>query len=231
LLFDLHHFPDEEIVIFDRSRSRIVSREVKKSAFSARLSAKPTPRHARNRSQHPTQRPVILSQAVRALGETGAVEGQPAVALAVVCSKTNCKPSSCDNLTPCSATGLPYLLIPLAAFLAVLPLLINGCSCGPRLRLPHRQLDGSRPPVHPRQTYTPTGHTLPPWNAGEPRFVFYPPISWMIGAILGLLLPWTWTPIAYTWLCLTAAGLAFHPPRSRLHHAPQPRSSPRRSTR
>ena len=25
---------------------------------------------------------------------------------------------------------LPYLLIPLAAFLAIIPLLINGCSCG-----------------------------------------------------------------------------------------------------
>ena len=32
----------------------------------------------------------------------------------------------------------------------------------------------------------------------------------MIGALLGLLLPWTWTPIAYTWLALTVAGLALY---------------------
>src|SRR5437899_2209599 len=104
---------------------------------------------------------------------------------------------------------LPYLLIPLAAFLATLPLLINGCSCGHDfdfhlLNWMEAARQFTHGNLHPHWAYTAA------WNAGEPRFVFYPPISWTIGAILGLLFPWTWTPILYTWLALTAAGLAAH---------------------
>jgi hypothetical protein len=58
--------------------------------------------------------------------------------------------------------------------------------------------------LHPHWAFSPA------YNAGDPRFVFYPPLSWTIGAILGLLMPWSWTPIAYTWLALTAAGLALY---------------------
>jgi hypothetical protein len=104
---------------------------------------------------------------------------------------------------------LPYLLIPFAAFLATLPLLIHGCSCGHDLDFhllswmeAARQFTHGN--LHPQWAYSPA------WNAGEPRFVFYPPLSWTIGAILGLILPWMWTPIVYTWLALTASGFALH---------------------
>jgi len=56
----------------------------------------------------------------------------------------------------------------------------------------------------------------PAYNAGEPRFVFYPPLSWMLGGILGLLLThlpgvsqeaaWSAAPIVFTWVALTLAG-------------------------
>ena len=106
-------------------------------------------------------------------------------------------------------TRLPYLLIPIAAFLAILPLLTKGCSCGHDfdfhlLSWMEAARQFTHGDLHPHWAYTPA------YNAGEPRFVFYPPLSWMIGALLGLLLPWTWTPIAYTWLALTAAGLALY---------------------
>jgi hypothetical protein len=104
---------------------------------------------------------------------------------------------------------LPYLLIPATAFLAILPLLINGCSCGHDFDFhllswmeAARQFTHGN--LHPHWAYTPA------YNAGEPRFVFYPPLSWTIGAILGLIFPWTWTPIIYTWLALTASGLALY---------------------
>jgi len=46
------------------------------------------------------------------------------------------------------------------------------------------------------------------WGFGEPRFIFYPPASWMAGAALGTLLPWKLVPGAYLWLTLVAAGMA-----------------------
>ena len=104
---------------------------------------------------------------------------------------------------------LPYLLIPVAAFLAIIPLVTNGCSCGHDFDFhllswmeAARQFTHGN--LHPTWAYTPA------WNAGEPRFVFYPPLSWTIGAILGLIFPWTWTPIIYTWLALTASGFTLH---------------------
>ena len=44
------------------------------------------------------------------------------------------------------------------------------------------------------------------WNYGEARFLFYPPTSWNLGAILGSILPWKMASGAYIWLALTAAG-------------------------
>ncbi|WP_158792365.1 hypothetical protein [Granulicella sp. L60] len=104
---------------------------------------------------------------------------------------------------------LPYLLISLAALIATLPLILYGCSCGHDfdfhllswLEAAHQFTHGN---LHPHWAYTPA------YNAGEPRFVFYPPLSWTLGGLLGLILPWTWTPIVYTWLALTASGLALH---------------------
>jgi hypothetical protein len=104
---------------------------------------------------------------------------------------------------------LPYLLIPLAALIATLPLLLYGYSCGHDfdfhllswLEAARQFTHGN---LHPHWAYTPA------YNAGEPRFVFYPPLSWTLGGLLGLILPWTWTPIVYTWLALTASGLALH---------------------
>ncbi len=46
------------------------------------------------------------------------------------------------------------------------------------------------------------------WGFGEPRFVFYPPASWIAGAALGSLLRWRIVPGVLIWLTLVAAGMS-----------------------
>jgi hypothetical protein len=48
----------------------------------------------------------------------------------------------------------------------------------------------------------------PNYGAGEPRFVFYPPLTWMLGALLGRFLNWGHAPLALTFLVLAATGIA-----------------------
>ena len=58
------------------------------------------------------------------------------------------------------------------------------------------------------------GIIYPRWAAlaqygyGEARFIFYPPVSWTLGAVLGALLPWKAVPGAYIWLALTLSGFS-----------------------
>ena len=58
------------------------------------------------------------------------------------------------------------------------------------------------------------GIAYPRWAAlahfayGEPRFVFYPPASWTLGAILSAIFPWTLASCIYIWIALVAAGIS-----------------------
>jgi hypothetical protein len=109
---------------------------------------------------------------------------------------------------PTSRTLSPWLLLPLAALLTILPLLLHGPSCG------HDQgfhlvgwLDAA---AQLRHGHYPRWAISPAWNAGEPRFLFYPPLSWLLGALLTLVLPANAAPIAYIFLALAASGLTMY---------------------
>ncbi|MGD0095876.1 MAG: 6-pyruvoyl-tetrahydropterin synthase-related protein [Terracidiphilus sp.] len=98
-------------------------------------------------------------------------------------------------------------VVVLAASVTVVPQLMRGNSCGHDFDFHLVSwldcLNGWR-----------HGIIYPHWaasanfGAGEPRFVFYPPLTWMLGAALGLMLPWKVVPIALTFLLLAGTGLA-----------------------
>jgi len=58
------------------------------------------------------------------------------------------------------------------------------------------------------------GIIFPRWAAmahfacGEPRFLFYPPASWTLGAALSSVFPWTLAASVYIWIVLVAAGIS-----------------------
>ena len=98
-------------------------------------------------------------------------------------------------------------IILLAAAVATAPILLHGSYCGDDFEF-HvvSWFDVEQSWRH--------GIPYPHWmgsanyGAGEPRFMFYPPLAWMLGASLGLVLPWTMVPVALVFLVLAATGLA-----------------------
>ncbi|HEY4357108.1 MAG TPA: hypothetical protein VGN16_15270 [Acidobacteriaceae bacterium] len=101
------------------------------------------------------------------------------------------------------------VVIPLLATLAVLPLLVHGCSCGHDIGF-HVQswLEAAQQLRH--GNLYPEWAFSPAWQAGEPRFIFYPPLSWMLGAWLIALFPANAAPVIFAWIALTCAGFSMY---------------------
>jgi uncharacterized membrane protein len=98
-------------------------------------------------------------------------------------------------------------IILLAAAVATAPQLFRGNSCGHDFDIHLVSwfdcLNSWRHGIlYPQWTPSPN------YGAGEPRFIFYPPLTWMLGAALGIVLPWHLDPIVLTFLLLAATGLA-----------------------
>jgi hypothetical protein len=110
---------------------------------------------------------------------------------------------------PSPAPKRAFILIPFAVVLVLHPLLIHGPSCGQDLAF-HVQswLDAAH---QLRQgTLYPHWDATAAWNAGEPRYLFYPPISWLLGAVLTLIFPTILCPTIFIAIALLASGFTFH---------------------
>jgi hypothetical protein len=100
-----------------------------------------------------------------------------------------------------------FLQIAIVAAIAVSPLAIWGPSCGHDfdfhlvswLEILHSWHAG---------IFYPHWAVSPNYGAGEARFVFYPPLTWMLGGALGTMLPWTWTPQVFTFLAFVFCGIS-----------------------
>lgn len=98
-------------------------------------------------------------------------------------------------------------VILLAALVAVAPQIMHGPSCG-------HDFDFHLASWFDCLNSWRHGIPYPHWassanyGAGEARFVFYSPLTWMMGAALGAALPWTLVPVALTFLLLAGTGLA-----------------------
>lgn len=99
--------------------------------------------------------------------------------------------------------------VPLVAVFVVLPFFWRGTSNGHDLTFhvntwieaAHQWKAGT---LHPHWA------TSANFGYGEPRFVFYPPVSWTAGALLGLLLPWQAVPGTLSVLVCIAAGISMY---------------------
>ena len=110
-------------------------------------------------------------------------------------------------LRPKSSAALPLAVIGVVAFGVVLPFFWLGIPSGHDFEVHFNSwvevVD------HWKQ-----GVLYPHWAAmahygyGEARFIFYPPISWKLGAVLGMIVPWRLVPGAYIWIALALSGVS-----------------------
>src|SRR5712672_2495784 len=97
--------------------------------------------------------------------------------------------------------------VAVAATIAIVPMVLLGAVSGHDFAFHLASWMDVARQWH-RGTIYPQWAELANWGLGEPRFVFYPPGSWMLGAALGSLLPWKAVPIVFVWVVLIAAGVS-----------------------
>ncbi len=101
------------------------------------------------------------------------------------------------------------LALAIAAVAVVVPFSLRGIACGHDLSF---HMNGW---MEVAQQWR-EGVVYPRWagqanyGSGEPRFLFYPPLSWILGGALGNVVPWLFVPVAFDICAIFLAGLAMH---------------------
>jgi 6-pyruvoyl-tetrahydropterin synthase related domain len=109
------------------------------------------------------------------------------------------------DTSPQSLFGWPLFVISATAFAVVLPFFSLGDPSGHDFEF-HANSWMEVVNLWKQGVVYPAWAGLAHYGYGEARFIFYPPISWTIGAILGFLLPWKIVPGTYIWIALTLSG-------------------------
>ncbi|HET6217141.1 MAG TPA: hypothetical protein VFE27_09020, partial [Acidobacteriaceae bacterium] len=108
-----------------------------------------------------------------------------------------------------SSSQLRSLLIGCTALLAVGTLIVRGNSCGHDFDFHLLSWMEVARAWH-------TGLAYPHWvqdanyGAGEPRLIFYPPASWLLGGLLGTISGWHAAPVLFVLLALLGAGASMY---------------------
>jgi hypothetical protein len=108
-----------------------------------------------------------------------------------------------------------HIVLPLAALIALSPLLFFGTSCGHDMGFHLLNWVEAAAQFHHGVLY-PQWAFSAAWQTGEPRFLFYPPLSWMWGAFLTLILPVAAAPNAFIFAAMLGAGFSMHAVARRL---------------
>jgi 6-pyruvoyl-tetrahydropterin synthase related domain len=107
------------------------------------------------------------------------------------------------------SSQLRSLLIACTALLAVGTLIVRGNTCGHDFDFHLLSWMEVARSWH-------TGLVYPHWvqdanfGAGEPRLIFYPPVSWLLGGLLGSIVGWHAAPVLFVLLALLAAGSSMY---------------------
>jgi hypothetical protein len=101
----------------------------------------------------------------------------------------------------------PLLAVGAAAFAVEIPFFFLGAPSGHDVEFHlYSWLEVLSQWKH--RTIFPRWAALAHFGYGEPRFLFYPPASWTLGAGLSAVFPWTLASDIYIWIALVAAGMS-----------------------
>jgi hypothetical protein len=110
-----------------------------------------------------------------------------------------------ENTSGTSLLWAPLLLIAATAFAVEIPFFFLGTPSGHDVEF--HLYSWLEVLAHWRHgVLYPRWAGLAHFGYGEPRFVFYPPASWMLGSVISRIFPWTLASCIYIWAVLVGAG-------------------------